>query len=188
MRAHTAQRHSRNSQKAFAKSREVPTESLMSFENAFLHRNYSSVAHAWSSGLNDHAWRWGLVFNQGNGWSVSESRVRERLRFIRSNLLRAIFGNGHRGKGSIRFLAFRHGSVRSFSQHWHVLMGIEGNRPDWGDFRICFKVRNIDRHFIGSAKSEKVVHVDWGWREGNRYHSYVSRYVQAGKPDDYFVL
>ena len=60
-------------------------------------------------------------------------------------------------------------------------MGIDGKRPDWSDFRVAFKVRDIDRQFIGSAKSEKLVHVDWEWREGNRYHSYVSRYVQCGK-------
>ena len=79
----------------------------MSFENAFYRRPYSSVADALSSGLDEQVWRWGLVFNQGNDWSVSENRVRERLRNIRMNLLRAIFGNRHRGKGSIRFLRFQ---------------------------------------------------------------------------------
>jgi hypothetical protein len=76
----------------------------MSFENAFFQKHYSSVADALSSGFNEQVWRWGLIFNQGNDWSVSERRVIERLRNIRSNLLRAIFGNRHRGKGSIRFL------------------------------------------------------------------------------------
>lgn len=160
----------------------------MSFENAFHHRHYPSVAGAWSSGLNEQVWRWGLVFNQGNDWSVSENRVRERLRNIRSKLLRAIFGNRHRGKGSICFLVFKHGSLTSFDQHWHALMAIDGNRRNWGDFRVAFKVRDIDRQFIASAKSEKLVHVDWEWREGNRYHSYVSRYVQSEKPDEYFII
>ena len=160
----------------------------MSFGNAFYDKSYSSVADAWSSGLNERFWRCGLVFNQGNQWSVSEKRVRERLRYIRSRLLRAIFGNRHRGKGSIRFLVFKHGSLKSFDQHWHVLMAIQGNRQDWSDFRIAFKVRDIDRRLIGLAKAEKLVYVDWEWREGNRYHSYVSRYVQSGKPDDYFVM
>jgi hypothetical protein len=67
-------------------------------------------------------------------------------------------------------------------------MAIEGNRPDWSDFRIVFKVKDTDCQLIRSIKSEKPVHVDWEWREGNRYHSYVSRYVRAGKPDDYFVM
>jgi hypothetical protein len=160
----------------------------MPFKNAFYRKRYSSVADAWSSGLTERFWRWGLVFNQGNQWSVSENRVRERLRYIRSNLLRAIFGNRHRGKGSIRFLVFKHGSLKSFDQHWHVLMAIEGTRPDWGDFRVAFKVGDIDRLFIRSAKSEKLVFVDWEWQESNRYHSYVSRYVQSGKPDDYFIM
>jgi hypothetical protein len=160
----------------------------MSFENAFLDGRHSSIAGAWSSALDEQVWRWGLVFNQGNHWSVSENRVRERLRYIRSNLLRAIFGNRHRGKGSICFLVFKHGSLRSFNQHWHVLMALQGNRPNWGDFRVAFKIWDIDRQLIRSTKSEKLVHVDWGWREGNRYHSYVSRYVQSGKPDEYFVM
>ena len=79
----------------------------MSFENAFYDGHYSSVVHAWSSGLNEQVLRWGLVFNQGNDWSVSENRVRERLRNIRMNLLRAIFGNRHRGKGSIAILGLQ---------------------------------------------------------------------------------
>ena len=107
----------------------------ISFENVFYKKQFSSIAAAWSSGFNEQLWRWGLVFNQGNGWSASESRVQARLRYIRSNLLRAIFGNRHRGKGSICFLAFGHGSVKSFNQHWHVLMAMEGNRPNWSDFR-----------------------------------------------------
>ena len=160
----------------------------MLIANAFHQKHYSSVAQAWSSGLNHQVWRCGMVFNQGNAWSVSENRVPERLRYIRSNLLRAIFGNRHRGKGRICFLVCKHGSLRSFNQHWHALMVIDGNRSDWGDFRVAFKIRDIDRQFIGSTKSEKLVHVDWGWREENRYHSYVSRYVQAGKPDDHFIM
>jgi hypothetical protein len=160
----------------------------MNFENAFHQKRYTSVADALSSGFNELVWRWGLVFNQGNGWSVSEDRVRERLRYIRSNLLRAIFGNRHRGKGSIAFFVFKHGSLKSFNQHWHALMAIQGNRPDWSDFRIFFKVREIDRDLIKSAKSEKLVHVDWDWRQGNRHHSYVSRYVQTGRSEDFFLM
>ena len=167
---------------AFRKSKDVP------FENAFYQKHHSSVAHALSSGFNEQVWRWGLVFSQGNDWSVSESRVIERLRNIRSNLLRAIFGNRHRRKGSIRFFVFKHGSLKSFNQHWHALMAIDGNRPDWSDFRIVFKVKDTDCQLIRSIKSEKLVHVDWEWREGNRYHSYVSRYVQSGQLDDYFVM
>jgi hypothetical protein len=163
-------------------------ESFMSFENAFYQKQYSSVFHAFSYGLNEQCWRWGLVFNQGNDWSVSQNRVQERLRYIRSNLLRAIFGNRYRGKGSIRFLVFKHGSLESFNQHWHVLMAIDGDRPDWDDLRVEMKIYNIVAQFIRSAKSEKLVHIDREWREGNRYHSYVSRYAQSGTCDDYFVM
>ena len=144
----------------------------MSLENAFYHKPYASGADALSSGLNAQVWRWGLVFNQGNDWNVSENRVCERLR----------------GKGSIRFLVFKHGDLKSFNQHWHVLMAIDGSRPDWDDFRVEMKTLDIDREFIRPAKSEKLVHVDREWREGNRYHSYVSRYAQSGKSDDYFVM
>lgn len=160
----------------------------MSIENSFYQKQYSSVSDALSTGLNEQCWRWGLVFNQGNDWSVSENRVRERLSYIRSNLLRAIFGNRHRGKGSIRFLVFKHGGLNSFNQHWHVLMAIEGSRPDWSDFRVAMKVSEVDGEFIRSVKSEKLVHVDHEWRQGNRYHSYVSRYVQSGTGDDYFIM
>src|SRR6476646_3606945 len=69
-----------------------------------------------------------------------------------------------------------HGDLKSFNQHWHVLMAIDGSRPDWDDFRVEMKTLDIDREFIRPAKSEKLVHVDREWREGNRYHSYVSRY------------
>ena len=67
-------------------------------------------------------------------------------------------------------------------------MAIDGSRPDWDDFRVEMKTLDIDREFIRPAKSEKLVHVDQEWREGNRYHSYVSRYAQFGKSDDYFVM
>ena len=160
----------------------------MPIKNAFYEQSYSSVADALSFGLNEQFWRWGLVFSQGNDWNVSENRVCERLRSIRSNLLREIFGNRHRGKGGIQFLVFKHGDLKSFNQHWHVLMAIDGSRPDWDDFRVEMKTLDIDREFIRPAKSEKLVHVDREWREGNRYHSYVSRYAQSGMRDNYFVM
>jgi hypothetical protein len=160
----------------------------MSIEIAFYQKPYSSVAGALSSGFNEQVWRWGLVFNQGNDWSVSENRVRERLSNIRSNLLRTIFGNRHRGKGGVRFFAFKHGSLNSFDQHWHVLMAIEGSHSDWNDLRIAMKVQDIDGEFIRPHKWEKLVQVDWKWREGNRYHSYVSRYAHSGRRDDYFIM
>ena|SRR6476646_1476379 len=83
----------------------------MPIKNAFYEQSYSSVADALSFGLNEQFWRWGLVFSQGNDWNVSENRVCERLRNIRSNLLREIFGNRHRGKGGIQFLVSRRSEV-----------------------------------------------------------------------------
>jgi hypothetical protein len=63
-------------------------------------------------------------------------------------------------------------------------------KPDWlhvfPDTNFFFECRDaFDREFIRPTKWEKLVQVHREWREGNRYHSYVSRYVQSGKPDNY---
>jgi hypothetical protein len=57
-------------------------------------------------------WRWGLVFNQGNGMNVTEERVRERLRTIAGRLLRKMYGNHYRSRGNVRFIVFQHGSPK----------------------------------------------------------------------------
>jgi hypothetical protein len=159
-------------------------------EHAFHGEHYASITDAFRYGLNEQFWRWGLVFNQGNGWNVSEDRIKQRLRFIASRLLRKIYGNRHRDKAKVRFLIFKHGSTKSFDQHYHALMGFEGQKPAWSDFHIQMKVRDIDAEFIKSNKSEKLVSIDWDWTSGNRYHSYVSRFVQlkVGSSDDWFFI
>src|SRR5262249_31096552 len=70
---------------------------------AFHNHQYRSVRDAWERGFNEMHWRLGLVFNLGNGMNVSENRVRERLRFIASKLLRTMYGNRYRGKATVRF-------------------------------------------------------------------------------------
>jgi hypothetical protein len=165
---------------------QTPTSS--SDQLAFHQRPYPSPKEAWR-GMNDKFWRWGLVFSQGNEWNVSVDRVKQRLRFIAGNLLRAMYGNNYRTKANIVFLVFKHGSSKSFDEHYHALMGFERGRPVWSDLRIDFEIKEIDTRFKGH-KSEKCVWVDRDWKNGNHYHSYVSRFVQTtdGSSDDWFFL
>jgi hypothetical protein len=70
--------------------------------HAFHDRQYRSFKDACEHGFNESFWRWGLVFNQGNDMNVSADRVKARLRFIASKLLRKIYGNRHRDKATVR--------------------------------------------------------------------------------------
>ena len=105
--------------------------------SAFHDKRYTSIKHAWECGLNEHFWRWGLVFNQGNEMNVTEHRVKDRLRVVASRLLRKIYGNRYRDKAKVRFLAFRHGVAESFNEHYHALMAIEGEPHEWSDDKIA---------------------------------------------------
>jgi hypothetical protein len=156
--------------------------------HAFHDRQYRSVRDAWEHGFNENFWRWGLVFNQGNDMNVSADRVKVRLRFIASNLLRKIYGNRYRRKARVRFAVFQHGRRQCFDQHYHVLMAIDGEPNDWSDFRIAMTVRGIDQELVQGHKWEKLVHVDWNWRKGNRYHAYGSRFAVNRFDGEWFIL
>jgi hypothetical protein len=157
---------------------------------AFHQTSYSSVPAAFRFGMNEEVLRWGLVFSQGNGWNVTENRVKERLRFIASGLLRKIYGNRHRDKAKIHFIVFKHGSRDCFNEHFHALMWFDGQPHGWSDFRVAMTLKELDRKFIGTSKSEKPVWVDWDWTNDNRYHSYVSRFEQTkrGPSDNWFIM
>jgi hypothetical protein len=133
------------------------------------------AARAWGS-LDPDYWTHGLTINQGNGWSVTEDSVRKLLSYIAFKLLREMFGNNFRNKARIRFLGFRHGSMESGNQHFHVLMAIEGEH-DWSDERIAIQISQIDdareRH-----RWEKPIYVDWDWnKKSGNFHSYCAREV-----------
>jgi hypothetical protein len=120
--------------------------------------------------------------------NVSEDRLKERLRFIASKLLRKIYGNRYRGKAKVRFAVFQHGHRKSFNQHYHVLMAIEGEPNDWSDFRIATAIRRIDQELVKGHRWEKPVHVDWNWQKGNRYHAYGSRFAVNRFDGEWFIL
>lgn len=155
---------------------------------AFYQRDFRSVREVFQHGLNENFWRWGLVFNQGNGWNVSENSVRERLRMIASDLLRTIYGNRFRNKAKLRFVVFRHGSSKSFDEHYHALMGFEGEPPHWSDDLIKLRIEATD--WTMTNDYTKLVHVDIVSKDGNRYHSYVSQFEQQGRSgsDNWFFL
>ncbi len=157
---------------------------------AFLKQKYSSPKDVWKRGLNQEYWRWGLVFSQGHCMNVTEERVRERLRTISGRLLRKIYGNHYRARGRVRFLGFQHGVAKQHNQHFHVLMAIEGEAHGWLDWRVALQVQSIDRLARTGAWNEKPVHIDFKWRNGNRYHSYTSRFLQFrnGTDVNWFVL
>ena len=146
---------------------------------AFLPGNYKTVADAWSHGLNEKYWRHGLVFNQGNGHNVTRNRVRERLSFIACRLLRNIFGNRYRDKGDVRFLGVEEGSKKSYNQHYHVLMAIDGDHG-WDVRRVQQEIKTIDAMFLISHGwyGEKPAEIECGWELGNRYHSYTTKMLQ----------
>jgi hypothetical protein len=154
----------------------------------FHNHQFRSFKDAWEHGFNESFWRWGLVFNQGNDMNVSADRVKARLRFISSRLLRKIYGNRHRDKATVRFIVFEHGASKSFNRHYHVLMAIDGDPSDWSDFRIAMTIRAIDQEFVKQHSWEKPAHVDWDWQKGNRYHSYTSRFAVNRLDSEWFIL
>ena len=156
---------------------------------AFHQHRFTSIKEAWAHGFNEECWRWGLVFNQGNGMNVSEERVRERLRVIAGRLLLKMYGKNYRKKAKIRFIVFRHGSKQNYNQHFHAVMAIIGESHQWPDWHIVQTIRSIDFLFTRCNRWEKPIHVDYDWKIENRYHSYVSRFVQKSPTtDDWFVI
>jgi hypothetical protein len=156
--------------------------------HAFHSHQYRSVRDAWERGFNEEFWRWGLVFNQGNEMNVSEDRVKERLRYIKSKLLREIYGNRYRGRARVWFAVFQHGVRQSFDQHYHALMAIDGESNEWSDSRIAMTIRRIDHELVRGHRWEKPVHVDCDWYKGNRYHRYVSRFAANRLDGEWFIL
>jgi hypothetical protein len=146
----------------------------------------ASIAGAWQHGFNPEYWRHGITISQGLGWSVSEAEATRRLNYIRVHLLKAMFGNNFRRRGAeIKFFVFEQGSRATFNRHYHALMAIEGDH-NWSDEQIAKAITEIDcdrskKHW------EKDVHVDFDWKNGNRFHSYVARYA-AYDPDSFRVM
>jgi hypothetical protein len=156
----------------------------------FLNQHYSSPAEALAKAPNPEFWRWGLTFNQGNGMDVTEERVRERLSKIAATFLRERFGNKYRKKARIRFLVFQHNSADGSNRHFHALMGCSGEPHGMSDAAVADAIEKIDKDALKGFWSEKLVHVDFDWKKGNTFHSYVSRYVQADKNEaaNWFML
>ena len=146
---------------------------------------FASVEDAWSHGLNEHAWRHGLVFNAGNEMNVTPDRCRERLWFIGAQLLRKMFGNQYRKRGGVTFLAAQEGSRKSYNQHFHVLMMIDGNHG-WDDERVAQEIKQIDSQFLW--RDEKPVKIDYDWQKENRYHSYTTKLLQRPSDTDWFMI
>ena len=42
-------------------------------------------------------------------------------------------------------------------------------------------IQDIDRLFLSRMgyRDEKLVHIDYDWHQGNRYHSYTTKLIQA---------
>jgi hypothetical protein len=152
---------------------------------AFQPGKYATVADAWRH-LDEEYWRIGLTINQGLSWSVSDAQATKRLNYIWVRLLKAMFGNNFRRKSAkIRFLTFKQGSRASFNQHFHALMAIEGEH-NWSDQRIAKAIREIDSN-RSKRHWEKDVHVDFDWKNGNRFHSYVAREA-AFNADSFWII
>ena len=136
--------------------------------------------------INITYWRFGITINQGNDMSVSAENAHRILNYIRVRLLKAIFGNNYRRKGAeIHFMQFTQGSRDKGNQHFHVLMGIEGNH-DWSDQKIADTINEIERN-RPKRTWEKAAHVDWDWEKGNAFHRYVAREMKLNT-DSYTIF
>lgn len=153
---------------------------------AFYNFKCTSVSDGFHRAFDEHFWLHAITFNQGNDRNVTRASVEGRLRYLRSKLLRKIFGNHWRGNGYIHFLVFKHGSEKSFNAHYHALMGITGDHH-WSDFHVQQAAYGIDATRPDKNRNEKPLHIDCDWEKGNRMHSYVSRDVQNGSDDYFFV-
>ena len=153
--------------------------------NPFRDYKGASIAEAWQHGFNPEYWRHGITVSQGLGWSVSEAETTRRLNYIRVRLLKAMFGNNFRKRAKIIFLIFKQGSRATSDQHYHALMAIEGDH-NWSDEQIAKATVEIDRN-RSKRRWEKDVYVDYDWKNGNRFHSYVVRYA-AYDGDSFWVM
>ena len=141
---------------------------------AFRPGKYATVSDVWQYGLDEEYWRHGITINLGNGMNVSGEEAKRRLNYIRLHLLRAMFGNNFRRKNAkINFLVFGQGSRLCFNQHYHALMAIGGDH-NWSDHQIAEAIREIECN-RSKRYWEKDVHVDFDWKNGNRFLSYVAR-------------
>ena len=85
-----------------------------------------------------------------------------------------MFGNNFRRKNAkIDFLVFGQGSRLRFNRHYHALMAIEGDH-NWSDQQIAQAISEIERNRL-KRHWEKDIHVDFDWKNGNRFQSYVAR-------------
>jgi hypothetical protein len=120
--------------------------------------------------------------------NVSKEEAVRRLNCIRRHLGRKMFGNHWRGK--IVFALFQHGSKDADDQHFHAVVGFLADH-DWSDDQIADAIKQIEeaRHCRRSADRlwEKMAHVDWNWKKGNRYHSYVGRYA-IKRHDEWYII
>jgi hypothetical protein len=131
-----------------------------------------ALREAWGT-LNPDYWRHGITISQGNGWPVTQKQAQKVLSYIAPRLLRGVFGNRWRQKKArVCFLGFRQGSMECGTQHWHVLLGIEGEH-NWSDGDIASKIEQIDR-VRPKKRWEKPLHMDWNWQWGNAFHRYVT--------------
>jgi hypothetical protein len=164
----------------------APTPVIQSFRQG----DYKNLKEFWHNALDETYWTHGITVNVGNGFNVGKDYCRQRLNYIRHRLAREMFGNNWRAKASISFLVFAHGSVKSYNQHFHALLHIEGEH-DWSGGEITLAIRRLEA--IRPKKHwEKQAYVDWvaqpiykwrGQKALNRFHSYVARYVAAGNGD-----
>jgi hypothetical protein len=157
----------------------------------FYNRAFLSVKDAFKHGLNERYWRHGITLSQGNGWNVSKASVKDRLSFVRSRLLRVLFGNNWRRKGWINFMVFKHGSETSYDEHYHALMGIEGKHEQSDPF-IAETIELIETQHTELdpascfKRYQKPLHVDW-LKDSNDFHDYVARHLDTNC-DNYFII
>ena len=156
---------------------------------------FVSIEDAWSQSINEDYWRHGLIISQGNGMNVSADRCRERLKFIASRLLRAIYGNKYKRLGhKVQFIVVaeegwkKSHNTHQYHLHHHILMSVTGDHG-WNDFDIRSAILKIDELFLKTHgwDWEKRIQVDCNWKKTNRYHSYSTDTIQRGGQDDWNV-
>jgi hypothetical protein len=70
------------------------------------------------------------------------------------------------------------GKQGRFGEHYHAVMAVEGNHG-WSDQEVADAIYEIEADRTKEWRGEKRVHVDWNWKNGNAFHSYVGREVEA---------
>ena len=165
--------------------------------DAFKDGNFQSLPRVWSA-LNEEHWTHGLTISANHDWKVSEQRARDRLTYLTLRLKREIWGNDHQKQRKIELMVFKHSLIKRRSkeqrkrsspsaeparsmelvgEHWHALMAIKGNHG-WSAQQIADAINEIERNSKMRMRSEKAIHVDFNWKNGNAFHSYVAREVK----------